>query len=49
MSYYPSEWDEQIRKAMEQLGAGMNALFALVFIAAVGYVIYWVAKDRKKD
>lgn len=49
MSQYPSEWDEQIKKAMEQLSAGANALLALIFVVAIVYGIYWVAKDRKKD
>lgn len=49
MSYYPSEWDEEIRKAMEQFSAGANALFALIFVVAIVYGIYWVAKDRKRD
>jgi len=48
MSYYPSEWDEELRRKWEELGAGLQGIWVGLFLLGIAALAayWWFTKDR---
>lgn len=43
-----SEWDAQLKQSWEQLGAGIQGVFILIVVAALGYAAYYFLTKPKE-